>query len=137
MLDATGTFVVSQGEARINVDTDFCNYYRKLILEYYGENSIDFQTPKHGAHITIISSKIHPNINTESVLKYHGDIIPFQYDNHIYKGGTIFTTYYAYVECFFAEFIKRKLGIWSEPDFLGLHVCICNNKSSFKNYQNI
>jgi hypothetical protein len=133
MLDATGIFVVSPGEARINVDTDFCNYYRKFIISYYGEDPYEFQTPKHGAHITIISSKIHPNTNTESILKFNGDIIPFKYDYHIHKGGTRFTTYYAYVECFFAEFIKRKLGVMDGSDYLGLHICICNNKSRVKN----
>ena len=135
-LAASGTFIVSAGEARIDLDLDFCRYYRKLVLEYYEESASSLQLPKYGAHITVISKKIHKGIDTEQIAYYHNSVVPFEYDNYILKGGTKFTTYYVPVDCFFAEFIKRKVGIVEDESFLGLHICVCNNKSIWKNLNN-
>ena len=135
-LKASGTLLIEAGYARIKLDDDFIHYYRKLLLEYYGELPQDLQLPKHGAHITIVSHKIHGDIDTTCLDCYHGDIVEFDYSPEILKGGTKFATYYAPVECFFAEFIKRKLGI-VENNFLGLHICICNNKTLIQNAQSL
>lgn len=130
MLQASGRLLVTPGSVRINIHNDFCRYYRKFILEYYGETVQEFHPPMHGAHITIIAKKIHPGVDTPVLMDYDGDVIPFTYDHVILKGGTKFTTYYAYVECPFAEFVKRKVGVVDPETFLGLHICICNNKQS-------
>jgi hypothetical protein len=57
-LNAAGTVSVATGEVRINLSTDFCKYYRSLLLEALSLDPIEFQVPKHGAHITIVSRKI-------------------------------------------------------------------------------
>lgn len=130
LLEASGRVIVAPGEVRINLDTDFCRYYRKLLLEQHYESPLEFQTPKHGAHITVISRKIHPGVDTSCLLDYHDSVAEFKYDIDIRKGGSRFTTYYAYVECVFAEFAKRKVGVVDNKGFLGLHICVCNNKGA-------
>lgn len=136
LLKASGRFVVVPGDARINLDDDFCRYYRKLVLDYYMESPLELQLPKYGAHITVVSKKIHRGVDTSRIDYYHNTVVAFEYDNNILKGGTRFTTYYARVECFFAEFIKRKLGVVEDESFLGLHICVCNNKLIWKNLNN-
>jgi hypothetical protein len=136
MLEASGRLVVGPGEVRINIDTDFCRYYRKLLLDATCESPRDFQTPKHGAHITVISKKIHGNTDTSSLADYDGSTTPFKYSPVIVRGGTRFVTYYVKVECLTADFIKRKLGVIDGKNYLGLHVCICNNKAIWKNSKN-
>ena len=135
LLNAQGKLVVAPGEARINLDNDFCRYYRKLVMEYYGATPQELHLPMYGAHITILAKKIHQGIDTTCLEDYNGDTVDFMYDHEIRKGGTKFTTYYAYVECPFAEFVKRKVGIIDPPSFLGLHICVCNNKSKWTNWQ--
>lgn len=135
-LEARGTFVVSNGDCRIVVDEDFCKYYKKL-LEYFEQEKIaDFQIPRYGAHITIISTKIHGYRNTSKLEMLSGISIPFLYDADIKKGGTRFTTYYASVKCPFANLIKKELMVVEPSSFLGFHICITNNKAKIKNENN-
>lgn len=132
-LSASGKFVVTPGDCRVVVTKDFCEYYKKLILFEGIENPKDFQTPKHGAHITIVSAKIHGFRNTSKVSTFSGATIPFSYSVNVKKGGKQFTTYYVDVDCPFANIVKKILGVVDSPGFLGLHICIMNNKSKIKN----
>ena len=131
--NASGKFVVTPGDCRVVVTKDFCEYYKKLILFEGIESPRDFQTPKHGAHITIVSAKIHGFRNTSKVSAFSGVTIPFSYSVNIKKGGKQFTTYYVDVDCPFANVVKKMLGVVDNPGFLGLHICIMNNKSKIKN----
>lgn len=132
-LEACGVFVVSPGDCRIIVDLDFCKYYKKL-LEYSGIEEIsEFQIPRYGAHITIVSAKIHGYRNTKRLQMLSGISVPFLYSSDIKKGGTRFTTYYASVKCSFAEVVKKELAVDDSANFLGFHICITNNKAKTKN----
>jgi hypothetical protein len=132
-LESSGEFVVTPGDCRLVVVKDFCEYYKKLILFNIANNPKDFQTPKHGAHITIVSAKIHGFRNTSKVSTFSGVTIPFSYNINIKKGGKQFTTYYVDVVCPFADKVKKTLDVVDSPGFLGLHICIMNNKSKIKN----
>ncbi len=128
-LTATGTFVTKPGEARINIDLDFCKFYKSLILQVYKNANPLLQLPKYGAHITIVSSKIHGWQDTSELESLQNQRVQFTYDPNIKLGGTKFKTFYVSVVCEFAEMIKRKLKIQEPETFLGLHICICNTKS--------
>ena len=132
-LKASGKFVVTPGDCRVVVTKDFCEYYKKLILFGATENPKDFQTPKHGAHITIVSAKIHGYRDTSKVSVFSGVTVPFSYGADVRKGGKKFTTYYVDVDCPFANVVKKMLDVVDNPGFLGLHICIMNNKSKIKN----
>ena len=133
LLRATGRFHVSDHSARIKLDDDFCRYYKKLLQ--FDSPWIDEEQlpPKYGAHITVVNKKIHKGLlDTSSIKKFNDDVVEFYYDPLVRAGGKVFTTYYVYVECYFAEFIKRKLNIVEPETFLGLHICICNNKAALQ-----
>jgi len=131
-LNAAGTVSVAPGEVRINLSADFCKYYRSLLLEALKLDPLEFQIPKHGAHITIVSRKIHPGIDTSELRLMNGMTVNFTYDPDILEGGARFKTYYVKVTCAFAEKLKEELGIFEGDRFLGFHICICNNKSLVK-----
>lgn len=124
-----GYLQIKDGNIRIIVKRDLIEYYKRLI-DYHYNYTIKLNTPRHGAHITIINSKIHKNVDISKVLVYNGGKIEFEYDcEDIRIGGRGFINFWFPVKCDFAQKIKEILSIKDNKTFLGLHLTIGNNKN--------
>lgn len=131
MLNASGTLSVEPHKGRIvlNVSEDFVRlYYWFISREYW----IKFQTPLHGAHITIFSQKHHARVNWRKALAHHGKQVEFEYDPCIVEGGFTKGFIMYYIRIFSSELdeIKDRLKIEDGKNFRGLHVTIGNGKNN-------
>lgn len=131
MLRASGTLSVEPKKGRIvlNVSEDFVKlYYWFISREYW----IKFQTPLHGAHITVFNQKFHASVNWRKAMEYHYKEIEFEYDPYIVEGGFKkgFIMYYMRVFSDELEAMKIKLKINDGPSYRGLHITIGNGKSN-------
>ena len=116
---------------RVNLERDFINYYIWMIRRYYW-NCIKINAPKHGAHISIITKKLHKEFNKNKLQKYHNKMVDFWYDPAIRMGGSYFTNFWLFVDLPIGEKIKNELGI-VEKGFLGYHITIGSDKYIINN----
>ena len=117
-----------------SVVNDFCGYYLWLINRhlFYTQR---LATPAHGAHVSIVTIKIHKEkfTNNVSLLKeYHNTKVLLPYDNNIHIGGKgDFLHFSVWVHFPLGDMIKKECGI-VENNFLGFHITIASNKSELK-----
>jgi len=120
ILDETGLKIV--------LEKDFIKYY-KWLVESHTYKTIQLICPKHGAHITIVSSKLHKEFDRIKLSQYNNQLVSFIYNpEDIRVGGNDFTNYWLPVLFPLGDQIKIDLGI-VESDFLGFHITIANNKN--------
>jgi hypothetical protein len=111
---------------KISVPKDLIDYYRKL-LTYATYNTQKFNYPKYRPHISVILPKIHGVTNVEKSKKYIGKLATVEYDPEKFIHSRV--NHYVPVICQEAEEVKRELGIFEKPHFLGLHITIANMKN--------
>ena len=73
-LSVVGRLQIEKGNIRIILPYDFCSYYKQFVDKEY---KIFSNLPAHGAHITIVNSKIHTKVFDESfdeVWKQYGKV---------------------------------------------------------------
>lgn len=131
MVKAKGTLSVEPHKGRIvvNLSPDFVRYYNSFITKEYW---ITLGTPMHGSHITVANTTFHKNINWKKALNYHGEVIEFDYDVDMIRGGYTkgFIMFYMKVFSDRIEEIKEKLRIVENERFRGTHVTIANGKNT-------
>lgn len=130
MLKSTGIINVQPHKGRMVVDVgfDFVKLYNWFIMKQYW---IKMNTPMHGAHITIVSPKIHSGINWKKAMNHHGKKIEFEYDEYLVEGGYTkgFLMYYLRVQSDEIDKIKKEIGLVDNARYRGLHLTIANGKA--------
>ena len=112
---------------RICLERDFIEYYRWLILQYY-HNCIKIATPRHGAHIAIVTKALHKKeFCLDQLAKYHNMEVDFEYSLDMKIGGSYFTNFWLPVNFPLGAEIKNDLEI-QETNFLGFHITVANTK---------
>jgi hypothetical protein len=129
MLSVTGIISVEKEEERIvlNLSDDFIDYYNWFITKKYW---VKFQTPMHGAHITIANKIFQHAVDWEAADFYHGKEVSFEYDSYIIEGGYTkgYIMYYIKIFSPDIDFMKYDLGIEDKDDYRGLHITLANQK---------
>jgi hypothetical protein len=129
LLRAKGTFKVTVDSIRIVTDIDFCKFYRWLFVRahYFTKN---IQIPKHGAHSTVISPKIH-KVDCTKYLRLNNQAVWFEYDILGNYGGYSkgFLNFWLDISCPDAEAILDDYGFKKQGGFSRLHVTIGNSKN--------
>ena len=128
MVKLIGKIKLDDTGLRIMVSPDICRYYIWLISRYY-YNTIRLDAPKHSAHISIITSKLHgERFNINQLLPYNGKVVEIEYNPvDLRTGGRGFTNFWFPIEFPLGLKIKQELGI-TETNFLGYHITLCNTK---------
>jgi hypothetical protein len=85
-VQVSGKFQIQEGFLRVIMHSDICRYYQWL---YHKDiwNTLKTQIPKHGAHVNIVSPRIHRGINLAPVAHLQGQRINFQLDIEGNFGG--------------------------------------------------
>jgi hypothetical protein len=126
-----GIVRVSEKEGKIVVDMapDILDYYGWLITHKYW---IKLQKPLHDAHITVVSTKYHKNIDWKSVEKYHNQQVEFEYDPNMVQGGYTkgFIMFYLKVFSDAIDKIKDDAKVIENDNYKGLHLTLANSKGS-------
>ncbi len=128
MLDLrSSSGIINVGRERIVVDisNDFVDYYHWFVKRKYW---VVLQTPLHGAHITIATSKIYKNVNWDRAKDFSKMKIDFDYSVDMIHGGRSKGFDMFYLEVFSDEIdsIKRDIGAIDDEKYRGLHVTIGN-----------
>ena len=90
----------------VNVEGDICKYYRTLVNFY--DRSLQLNSPKHNAHITVIAGKYERPKYEHLWNKYQDETIYFEYTPEI----TIDREYFwMEVKCKRIEDIREELGL--------------------------
>ncbi len=130
MLQAKGKFKVGKNSIRIVLDADFCRYYCWLYQRAFWFTK-KLQTPLHGAHIGVISEKIHKR-DCSDYLYLNGREVLFEYDYMGNYGGFSkgFLNLWFDVSCKDAEDILREFNLHKKTDgFALIHITIGNTKN--------
>lgn len=130
MLKAKGKFKVRKDTIRVILDPDFCRYYKWLFdrAHYF---TIKTQTPKHGAHINIVSDKLHAGTNCEKYLHLDGKDVWFEYDIGGNYGGFNkgFLNFWLDAHNEDLVDIAKDLGVLKPKEgFAPFHITILNTK---------
>lgn len=130
ILRNTGVVNVDKRDGRvsIDVDRDFVKYYNWFITKKYWTI---FQTPKWGAHITLVNPTVNRNADIDAVKHYHGQTVEFFYSPFLIEGGFTkgFVMFYLNIICDAGEEIMDKAKVHNK-----LHLTICNSKQQTKEY---
>jgi len=128
-LKLNGTIMQDGSNLRIIYSNDLINYYLWHIENYY---QFSINTPAHGSHTTIVSSKLHPSISKDALKKYHGKKITIFYDPHIRMGGQTKNFRNFYIKIYSDELnsIAKEIGVL--PAKIGWHITIANTKSGIR-----
>ena len=120
-----GTIHVSPKGVRINTSLDICSYYQWHIRKAF-YNTVKTQLPKYKAHITIANPNIHKNCDFNTVKGLNGKKVTFEYNpQEIFRSRKNF---WIPVKFDLEKEIKNLLKIVDSPNYLGLHLTICNMK---------
>lgn len=127
---ARGKFRVTKDSIRIVTDIDFCKYYARLFYEAHYK-TIKYNLPQHGAHITIVNPKIHPNLNLQNYSSLDGTEVVFEYNVEGNYGGFTkgFLNFWFDVRCKKAHKIFKELGLPEQKGFSFAHITILNTKN--------
>jgi len=110
---------------RIITNIDLCRFYRSLISKRYP--SLKTQLPKHGAHVTLCSPKVHGISNFNLARYLHGKKTTFEYSPlEIYKSRVNF--WLPVYNCPVYKEVKKLFRVKEKEGWLGLHLTICNTK---------
>jgi hypothetical protein len=134
LLKAAGRFKVTHDFIRVILDADFCRYYRAFFHAYY-YNTVKLQIPKHGAHINIVSGKLHPNADCKKYSYLNGKVANFYYDIRGNMGGFSKGFKNFWLDVYSKEFeeIAQDLGcLKDQKGFAYFHITIGNNKNLIK-----
>jgi hypothetical protein len=129
LLKSRGRVSVQKDRISVNINPDFCEYYRKLIYFAFPNLKDGLSLAKHKPHITIGNPKLH-RINQSAANQFDGRKVEFFYDpTSIYLGGFRkgFVGFYLNIISPQIEEIKRKVVI-SEESPGSLHLTICSSK---------
>lgn len=133
-IEASGRFAVSKDSIRVILHPDFCRFYGWLYKKAtYNTEKISF--PKHGAHINLVSPKIHKNTDCRKYLSLNGTRVSFQYDIMGNFGGFSkgFKNFWLDVKGKVLYKILDELGIKQKKHEIGkfarLHITIFNTKN--------
>ena len=115
------------GTIQIDCDWGIVLLYTKFIQDTL---DIKINSPRQGAHITIIDEKFNKNVNFKDAMKWNNKKVSFSYNPEIIEGGRFgeFRNFYMMVECEEINKIKKELGVIDSPRFLGHHLTIGNTK---------
>ena len=113
----------SMGRMVVELTPDILDYYGWFLTKQYW---IKLHKPLYGSHITIASSKHHKDIPWDEAIKYEGELVEFQYDVDIIRGGNTkgFIMFYMKVFSERLETIKKELNIIESPTYKGLHLTL-------------
>lgn len=128
---ATGKFLVTDRTIRIVLDADICCYYKWLFdrAHYFTYKT---QTPRYGAHINVVSDKLH-NVNCAKYKHLNGVPIQFEYNITGNYGGFAkgFVNFWLDVKCKMCEDIAKDLNTYKVAEgFAPFHLTILNTKAA-------
>jgi hypothetical protein len=130
-IKSCGILKLDENNLRVISHPDICNYY-KFLFKKYSYNTIKVQTPKHGAHITIVNEKIHGIINLNKIKSFLNTNIDYEYNiKGIFNNQSEknFKNYFLKVRSKQLNLIMEILKLNNDNDkFLGLHLTILNRK---------
>jgi hypothetical protein len=132
MLSAFGKIHVNRTAKRVVVDLspDFVPYY---IWHFKKTHWLNLHSPMHCGHITLANSKLHPKADYQQAADiFHGQVVSFDYDPNIIRGGRTKGFEMFYIKVFSKELdrIKRKIKVIDNAGYRGLHITLGNlNKS--------
>lgn len=134
-INASGKLVVAKDSIRVVLDSDFCAFYSFLYKKFVW-NTVKTNLPRHGAHINIVSEKIHKNVDCSRFLKRNGEIVKFSYNVEGNFGGFSkgFKNFWFDVESKKMSDIADDLGIFQKKSdivagFARFHITIFNTKN--------
>lgn len=130
-LKASGKFEIKNGFLRVVLDSDFCRYY-KWLFDKAHFHTIKTQLPKHGAHINIVSAKIHKGVDVSKYKKLNGKRIEFKYDIRGNIGGFTkgFRNFWFDVHSKELVRLAQDLGVFkASSKFAPFHITILNTKN--------
>ena len=136
MRSAQGKIFVDKVNKRVVVDVsqDFVRYYNWFIKKQYW---IALHTSKHRAHITLANSKLHKNVDYQKAHDlYHGQIVSFDYDPNMVRGGLTKGFVMFYIKVFSKDLtrIKQQIGVVENDGYKGLHITVGNGKQGVMEY---
>ncbi len=103
------------------MDNDIAEYYQWLIFK---ETLLKAQTPKEGAHVTVLAGK-YEKPKVDGLWKKHEDVeIFFHYDSYLHFDGTYF---WLTGESSFLSAVRTDLGLSPTP-FHPFHLTVGNLK---------
>lgn len=135
MIQAEGKVkIFRDGSVKILVARDILFLYKWFISRrFFG--GILLNTPKHGAHITVVSAVHHKSADLSKVRAWDGKKVKFFYDPYIHIGGRTtakgWRNFYLKVACEAAENIKKQAKAIDKGRFLGYHITIANTKGLY------
>jgi hypothetical protein len=131
MLKSKGIIRVEEQSSRIVVEIlhDIIDYYAWFIKKKYW---IRLQKPLHDAHITLVSPKIHKEIDWKKAKTYDKKQIEFEYDPNIVQGGYTkgFIMFYLKIYSEELDKLKEDIKVIEKDGYKGLHITIGSSGKS-------
>lgn len=133
-MKASGRFLVTEDSIRVVLHPDFCKFYGWLYKKAT-YNTQKISPPKHGAHINLVSPKIHKGVDCGAYLHLNGAKVDFFYDIGGNFGGFSkgFKNFWLDVKGKVLYKILDNLGIKQKKHEIGrfarLHITIFNTKN--------
>jgi hypothetical protein len=123
-MPTVSTILQVKDGVRLITSRDFILYYQWFLKKQFPW--IKFQSPAHGSHITLCRSKIHQVNNFKPVEHLEGSIHEIEYSLDMYKSPKNFWLPVITPDIYYH--VKEILNFSERPDWLGLHLTICNTK---------
>ena len=126
---------------RVKLPNDFTAFYLWLIKRrFFGASGAgyfdnrQYQTQRHGAHVTVALRTIHGWNNDWNKIKSNPVRIDYCPETLQVGGCTkLFRNYWMCADSDDIVNIKRDLNIIDSDRFLGLHITVCSNKNEINN----
>ncbi len=121
-LETVGRVVRDGGNLRVIYNNDLVGLYKSMIDRHYWLNTT---FPKHGAHTTICSSKIHGKIDITKLNKWHGEKIIVKYSPYIHVGAKTknYRIFMMFCSSMKIDAIVKDLGVTPPWNW---HITVCN-----------
>jgi|GEM_PF-4873386 len=128
-VNLSGNYVVTNRSIKVKTCDDICKYYQWLFNRHHF-NTIKSNRPRHGAHVGVVSSKIH-DVDCTKFLHLNDTPVDFSVDISGNYGGFSRGFLNFWLDAYSVDFIniRKQLNIHKiEPGFSPFHLTILNTK---------